>query len=131
MFIGAVDKETTLKLQKQLKRKQPLVQCNEARAAELESSTDSESVKSNHDSSDDQFENFRVGLSSDEEQTATQNRNNYPELCKAVDRCKLSNRDACLIVNAVLKDLNMMTSSTALDPSKLRHTSKTFTERTF
>ena len=34
-----------------------------------------------------------------------QNRNQYPELCKAIDRANVSNQDACLIVNAVLKDL--------------------------
>jgi hypothetical protein len=41
-------------------------------------------------------------------------------LCKALDRCKISNRDACLVVNAVLKDLNLLSAETAIDPAKLR-----------
>ena len=42
----------------------------------------------------------------------------YPELCKALDRCKINNRDACLIVNAVLKDFNLLTAQTAIDLEK-------------
>ena len=49
-----------------------------------------------------------------------QNRNQYPELCKAIDRANVSNRDACLIANAVLKDLGLLSSKNALHPSKLR-----------
>src|SRR5207248_2250167 len=58
-------------------------------------------------------------MSSDE---AIQVRNvkQYSELCKAVDRCKISNRDACLIANAVLKDFSILTAEIAIDPAKLR-----------
>ena len=52
--------------------------------------------------------------------SSVQNRNKYKELCKAVDYCKVSIRGACLIVNAVLKDLNMLFPATAIDPAKLR-----------
>ena len=52
--------------------------------------------------------------------SSVQNRNKYKELCETVDRYKVSNRDACLIVNAVLKDLNMLSPAKAIDPAKLR-----------
>ena len=42
----------------------------------------------------------------------------FPELCKAIDRCKVSNRDACLIVNAALKNLNLLSDSAIIDPRK-------------
>ena len=39
---------------------------------------------------------------------SVQNRNQYPELCKAIDRCKISIRDAFTITNAVLKDMKLL-----------------------
>lgn len=40
------------------------------------------------------------GESDDGAVIAVKNMKHYPELCKALDRCKISNRDACLVVNA-------------------------------
>ena len=57
---------------------------------------------------------------SSEEDISVRNTKEYPELCKAVDRCKISNRDACVIVNAVLKDISVLTTDTAIDAAKLR-----------
>ena len=60
---------------------------------------------------------------SDSESCSTsgqQNRNQYPELCKATDRANVSNRDACLLANAVLKDLELLSPENALHPCKLR-----------
>ena len=55
-----------------------------------------------------------------DEESQVRNVKQYPELCRVVDRCKVSNRDACLIANAVLKDLSLLTAETAIDPAKLR-----------
>lgn len=52
------------------------------------------------------------------------NTHEYPELCKAMDRCKISNRNACLIANAMLKDLGILTPVNAIDPAKLRRQRK-------
>src|SRR3981189_3143481 len=57
---------------------------------------------------------------SDDGAVAVRNMKQYPQLCKALDRCKISNRDACLVVNAVLKDMNLLSAETAIDPAKLR-----------
>ena len=53
-----------------------------------------------------------------------QNRYNYPELCKALDRFKINNRGTCIIRNAVLRDLKLLTSETLIDPSKIKRQSK-------
>ena len=44
----------------------------------------------------------------------------YPELCKALDKSKISNRGACMIGNAVLKDLKLLISETITNPSKIK-----------
>jgi hypothetical protein len=58
--------------------------------------------------------------SSNEECDLIRNRYQYPELSKAVDRCRVSNRDACLIANAVLRDMKLLSSANTIDPAKLR-----------
>ena len=58
-----------------------------------------------------------------------QNRYKYPKLCKALDRSKISNRGACMIGNAVLKDLKLLTSETIIDPSQIKGQSKFWREQ--
>src|SRR5579872_59989 len=128
LFIGVVDNETTSKLQKRMKRKHRLRFPREGTLL----ITDAVSTDSLHDSSHDSDGSQEKGdsyavdvegdLSSDDEcvKGKGQNRLKYPELCKAVERCKVSNRDACIIVNAVLKDMHAFSPKTIIDPSKLR-----------
>ena len=113
MIIGGVDKETTATLEKRQKRKFMKSVCDEAQSKEVEYETEEDIDEDEHNTSESNY-------TSEEETVSVQNRNKYKELCKAVDRCNISNRDTCLIVNAVLKDLSMLSSATILDPSKLR-----------
>ena len=68
--------------------------------------------------SDDEMMSSDNEMSSDEE-IKIYNTKQYPELCKAMDRYKISNRDACLIANALLKDLDLITPENAIDSAKL------------
>ena len=63
--------------------------------------------------------NFFVNEMSDDENIRLRNVRLYPELCKALDRCKISSRGGCLIVNAVLKDFNLLTPQTSIDPANI------------
>lgn len=125
MFIDVVDKKTTKKLQKRLKRKR------QSSTSDKDASTTSVvnagvSVDNLQDAEDSREtdDSFVVedteDLCSDEDRVMDQNRLQYPELCKAIDRCKVSNRDTCIIVNAVLKDMNIFSPKTVIDPAKLR-----------
>ena len=58
-----------------------------------------------------------------------QNGYKYPELCKALDKSKISNRGACMIGNAVLKDLKLLTSETITNPSKIKRQRKFWREQ--
>jgi hypothetical protein len=121
MVIGNIDKEETVKLQKKEKRTSKTrrlcfvdkkLKCDaEVSLSESEISVDVNSITDEEHVGDE--------VSSDEE-IQVRNVKQYPELCKAVDRCKISNRDACLIANAVMKDLSLLTAETAIDPAKLR-----------
>ena len=65
-----------------------------------------------HDTDESYIEETKEDYS-DSEYCSTsdpQNRNVYLELCKAIDRANVSNWDACLIANAVLKDLGLLSS---------------------
>ena len=121
MFIGKVDKDVTVKLQKKEKRT-----CNTSSSscADKKLKCDAEVTLSETEISDDEKlttdEELIFGEVSSDEEIQVRNVKQYPELCKAVDRCKISNRDACLIANAVLKDLCLLTAETAIDPAKLR-----------
>ena len=126
MIIGNVDKITTSKLQQRESRlrKRKLFEEKQNNTPDCIESEDSE-----HKSADGYSEIDSVGYYLTDESDTTYNKTNldksqnhylYPELCKAVKRCKASNRDACLIVNAALKDLNLLTESTTIDPRKLR-----------
>jgi len=54
-------------------------------------------------------EDLLVDEVSSDEELQVRNVKQYPELCKAVDRFKISSRDACLIANAAMKDLSLLT----------------------
>lgn len=121
MYVGVVDKESTRQLKNRLQRKRSLPANNNDTSKLTVSAAESQDIF--HDATDsaqtdDSFD--EQDLSSDDGGTMDQNRLQYPELCKAIDRCKVSNRDACMIVNAVLKDMNLFSPKTIIDPAKLR-----------
>ena len=131
IMIGGIDKETTKKLEIRQKRKHASTKYKEEYSLNLgtEVTPREESELETNDTHNDQFELLDSHSASDKKTDcpSVQNRNKHKELCKAVDRCKVSNRDACLIVNAVLKDLNnivrsgdSMSPATAIDPAKFR-----------
>ena len=121
--IDGIDKETTKKLEMRQKRKPAATKYKEEYLLKLGTKTTAreESELETNDIRDNMFELLDSDSASDKDGycSLVQNRNKYKELCKAVDRCKV-NRDACLIVNAVFKDLNMLSPATAIDPSKLQ-----------
>ena len=121
MIIGNVDKEATSKLQQREERLTKRKLFEEKQRSKLDCE---ETADLDHESTLEDSELESVGSDSIDESDITpdkaQNRYLYPELCKAIDRCKVSNRDACLIVNAALKDLNLLSDSTIIDPRKLR-----------
>ena len=128
MVIGKIDPVVTGKLQtlEEKKRKAAKFE-DETRRKMGECSTVSEELEMEYTSEDQDIdESSMEGTEeedSDSESCSTsgqQNRNQYPELCKATDRANVSNRDACLIANAVLKDLGLLSPENALHPSKLR-----------
>ena len=58
-----------------------------------------------------------------------QNGYKYPELFKALNRSKISNRGTCMIGNAVLKNLKLLTSETITNPSKIKRQRKFWREQ--
>ena len=68
-----------------------------------------------HDTDESYIEETKEDYSDSESCSTSdpQNRHVYPELCKAIDRANVSNRDACLIANAVLKDLGLLSPDIA------------------
>ena len=121
MFIGNVKKEESMKLQKKLKR---LNNSRSSCCTNKKLKYDAEVTLTESEISDVEIffkdDEVLVDEMSSNEEIQVRNVKHYPELCKAVDRCKISNRDACLIANAVLKDLSLLTAETAIDPAKLR-----------
>jgi hypothetical protein len=125
MIIGKIDAVVTNKLQKLEERKMSASKY-EAHIKQLgEGCSSSLEVQEGPSATSDDESSCKMSEESDDSEgfdgsNLPQNRNQYPELSKAVDRAKVSNRDACLIVNAVLKDLGMLTSENTLYPNKLR-----------
>jgi len=121
MFIGEVDKEVTAMQQKRENRlkKTTMSTCADKKIKHNTEVIESEVEVSDHEKSTTDDE-FIVGAMSSDEEPEIRNHRQYPELCKAMDRCKISNRDACLIANAILKDLSLLTEKSAIDPAKLR-----------
>lgn len=129
MIIGKLDPMVTSKLQKQEERKlkadafiresrKRMAECSII-SEEMDYSSDEE-IDSNNTDVEFTGEQSDDNDSTESEEGAQQNRHQFPELCKAVDRANVSNRDACLIANAVLKDLGILSPQNALHPSKLR-----------
>lgn len=118
MFIAGIDKVNTTKLLRKAKRQHHSSQIGHG----MEDANEFEDVQQDvpdQDTSDEDVELDTLNVS-DNEIKSCQNRTKYPELSKALDRCKVSNRKASLIVNAVLKDLNLLTELTALDQNKIQ-----------
>ena len=125
MVIGGIDKEITKKLEIRQKQKHASTKYKEEYSLNLgtEMTAKEESESETNDTCDKEFKLLDSDSASEKDSDCSlvQNRNKCKELCKAVDCCKVSNQDACLIVNAVLKDLNMLSPATMIDPTKLRH----------
>ena len=133
LCIRTVDKEATSKLRmKETRRikKQKLEETVDGMGTSRVESHDiygnSASAPTSSDNESSISREFSVtdDSDSDEEETVHRNRKQYPELCRAVDRCKISNRDTCLIVNAALKDLGILSAENCIDPTKLRRQRK-------
>lgn len=118
MIIGSVNKVESSKVlsrEKRQCRKRSIKGDCEGRVLEM-----SDTEGTSCEVLSEEYEEFNEDTDEyEEESILNQNRNQYPELCKAVDRCGVSNRDACLISNALLKDMKLLTSKTAIDGSKL------------
>lgn len=125
MIIGKIDAVVTNKLQTLEERKMSATKY-EAQIKQLgQGCNTSLEVQEGPSATSDDESSCKMSEESDDSEdfdgsNLPQNRNQYPELSKAVDRAKVSNRDACLIVNAILKDLGMLTSENTLYPNKLR-----------
>ena len=133
MVIGKIDPVVTGHLQKLENRKQKAAKFEAKTRAQMDEGTviseDLEMELCSGNDSDNQdvdssyLQDEETEEDSDNEassSTVPKNRWQYPELCRAVDRANVSNRDTVLIVNAVLKDLGLLTPENALQPSKLR-----------
>ena len=134
MYIGAIDIKATGMLQK--KEMRAVKRLKFVRNQKIKYETKINYIYNNisDDADDDGGEDVELQLNmgdevleheissgeSDDGVAAPRNMKQYPELCKALDRCKISNRDACLVVNAVLKDMKLLSAETAIDPAKLR-----------
>jgi len=126
-FIGGVDREVSRVLEKRglRKHKQYLrEQKHKSKSAsEINKNCSDGSDSSTYDSenSSDSYD-----LSSSSSNCASgnphsyQNRLNYPELCQMMERMGISNRDACKIVHACLKDMGVDKPKNLLEATKLR-----------
>lgn len=124
MYIGAVDKKATAKLKKKEMRAFKRIKFEHKQRDDKSDDADDadrdDDLELQSNTGDDVSGCEISNSDSDDCAVAVRNMKQYPELCKALDRCKISNRDACLVVNAVLKDMNLLSAETAVDPAKLR-----------
>lgn len=138
MFIGNVDKQATamIKMKQARKRKRQKIIDNSELATSsnvcLSQGDDLEKCSLSENTEEESNEDEKVVLSddgsSDNERVTVRNTKQYPELCKAVERSKVSNRDACLIANAVLKDMGLLTAENCIDAAKLRRQRKVWSQ---
>ena len=127
MFIGSVDVGATKKIKKRIARLESLYltmkkQCSMQLLVEETLSEDSQSF-----SFEDESEVSIKSYSSEDSNVVTkkyQNTFQYQELSEIMERTGVSNRDACKIVNACLKDLGVACASYVLDPAKFRRQRK-------
>ena len=127
-IIGKVDMTTSSKLARKGKGKSVKVAEDYNDVNDDDDDDDDDKAEEIEEDSDGDTSMFLSDQSSDDS-FSQQNRYKYPELCKVLDRCKISNRDACMIANAVLKDLNLLTSKNIIDPSKIRRQRKFWREQ--
>jgi hypothetical protein len=138
MKIGNTDRQETSKLKRKQTKSSPTgkgkqmkneIMDTEVNDLHPTSRSDTESEAASDESKDKLDNSTESSESSVEECHEFQNRRHYPELSKAVDRCGVSNRDTCLLVNAFLKDMELLSSQTIIDPAKLRRQRKYWRER--
>ena len=136
MYIGNLDKKETRRLEKKEHRASKRLKfesncCYQKKLiGEVVSHVSNVSDDDNELHTNDELSVSETSSDeSDGGDAATRNTKQYPELCKALDRCKISNRHACLVVNAVLKDLNQLSGETAIDPAKLRRQRSLYREQ--
>ena len=124
MYVGAVDKKATAKLKKKEMRAFKRMKLEHKQGDDMSDDADDtdrdDDVELQSNMGDDVSGCEISHSESDDCAVAVRNMKQYPELCRALDRCKISNRDACLVINAVLKDMNLLSAETAVDPAKLR-----------
>ncbi|KAK0041400.1 hypothetical protein Bpfe_029201 [Biomphalaria pfeifferi] len=136
MYIGKIDQEMTMKLQKKVdrsKRQKSTETMNDVEMGdELNlcccAPSDVNGMHNDYDDNDDD-DVVHSDDNDDQEIKAVRNTLQYPELCRSLDRCKASNRDACLIVNSLLKDLNLLTAESCVNPAKLRRQRKVWRQK--
>jgi hypothetical protein len=130
-IIGKVDMATTSKLARKEERKGNKFKHAQPEVADDYYDGDDDDKGEEEEDRDMLHSDDSMFLSdqSSDDSLSQQNRNKYPELCKVLDRCKISNRDACMIANAVLKDLNLLKSETIIDPSKIKRQRKFWREQ--
>ena len=115
-LVALADKKSKSKHFEVEMRREMSKQASASKQLQFVSSSEDED-KASSSSEDTKKENYDNESYSN---SGPQNRQQYPELSKTLDRANVSNRDACLIANALLKDLGLLSHENALDPSKLR-----------
>ena len=136
MVIRSLDTKETDKLQKRHERKEKQEKFQKKYFEKRESHVTVDELQdvSMEDTDSDKeadegipflFESGAESNSDDDSDTefcasSTQNRQQYPQLCEMMERTGISNRDACRIVNACLKDMKMNEEKFLLEPRKLR-----------
>lgn len=132
MCIGPIDKVETGKLQKRRKREEQRyeyykkVKADDSQRGlrreqsmnfdgDQDENSEGEQKETCYSSSD----NSKSG-SENEEECTRRNRFIYPKLCEMMERIGISNRDACKVINACLKDLQLDSPNYIIDPAKLR-----------
>jgi len=124
--IGPLDTKVTQQLQKRYERKEKQGKFREKYLKTDKSDVELQDVEeSDGDRDADESEAFLFESSDDDSDidfcaSSKQNRMQYPELSKMMERTGISNRDACRIVNACLKDMNLNKEEFTLEPRKLR-----------
>jgi len=131
LFIGAVDVAATKKLKKRAARQESREatrkkQCIQQAPAE-ESSVEYD-VSSGLDEHSDVSMAGQQSEDSDFGLEKSHNTFQYKELSEIMERTGVSNRDACKIVNACMKDLGFVSPMYLLDPAKLRRQRKYWRE---
>ena len=127
-FIEGIDNLTTAKIQARESREQQrqLQSFGNVRDNTLDlfcienDEIPSEIQGEESDEDDDEFSPCSSRLP----QSGKQNRFSYPHLCKVLDRFSISDTAGCAIANAVLQDLDLLTTEKILSRDKVRYQRK-------